>query len=315
VPNPFRSCLATYGARGRAARALLVGGLLAPLAFAATSARAQTGIVIPNQMHKSLTFELHSVRDEVQLYEGDPQYLLQLEVLPERSLPPKTEFSIANQVALVRVRDLFLFEEQPEPDVAADPDLGLDEKNERPPVSQKWILKVLPSSATDFVLQCDGGKAILDFTDLPVQSLHLLADSTEVKIDWNRPNLVPLERLKITARSADVTFRGLLNSRPRVATLQLDQSKCEIDLTGQPCQGEGESDIFFEGVPARLRMTVSKHIGLRLEGSFGAIAHFDQSGMIRKEMALESTDYATRKCRVWLHFSQAVPKLEVRWED
>jgi len=303
-------------ARRIVARLPLAGGLLAAaLAFAPTGAPAQTGIVIPNQMHKSLTFELHSVRDEVQLYEGDPQYLLQLEVLPERSMPPKTEFSIANQAALLRILDLFLFDEPPDPEAQADPELGLEEQNERPPVSQKWILKVLPSSPTDFVLQCDGGKALLDFTDLPVQSLHLLADSTEVKIEWNRPNLVPLDRLKITARSAELTFRNLLNSRPRVATLQIDQSKCDIDLTGQPCQGEGESDIFFEGVPSRLRLTVSKRIGLRLEGSFGAIARFDQSGMVRKEMALESADYSARKCRVWLHFSQAVPKLEVRWEE
>jgi hypothetical protein len=292
---------------------------MALVGFVPAPSRAQSDIVIPNQMHKSLTFEMHSVRDEVQLYEGDPQYLLQLEVLPTRSMAPKTEFSIANQAALLRVRDLFLFEQLPEPiDPEVDPEFDPDadpNRPERPPKSQKWILKILPAAPTDFVLQCDGGKGLFDFTDLPVQSLYLLADSTEVRIDWNRPNLVPLERLKLTARAAEVTFHNLLNSRPHIATLQLDQSKCEIDLVGEPCAGSGESEIFFEGVPTRLKMTVSRHVGLRLEGSFGAIAHFDQSGMVRKDMALESSDYATRQCRVWLHFSQAVPKLEVRWED
>src|SRR5262245_46211656 len=41
---------------------------------------AQGDVIVPNQMHKSLTFELHSVKDQVTLYEGDPQFLLRLDL-------------------------------------------------------------------------------------------------------------------------------------------------------------------------------------------------------------------------------------------
>jgi hypothetical protein len=275
------------------------------------SARADT--LVPNQMHKSLTFELHSIKDDVQMYEGDPQYLLQFETRPYLSVPPKIEFSVANQVATLRVRDLGLFETPPDPaEEEEDPDLRSD-KPSRPPVSQGWIIQLAPAGETEFVIQCDGGKGMFDFTDLPVKTLHMLADTTEVRIDWKRPNPVPLERLKITARSAEIEIHDLLNAGRGIVTLQLDDSESEVDLTGKPYKGEGE--IFFEGVPKRLRLKITPEVALHLEGPMEILGRFERPNMVRNELALESADYAKKPSRLRLHFSQAVPKLEVHWEE
>jgi hypothetical protein len=289
-------------------------------ALAACSAsppsRAAAQVLIPHQMHHTSTFELHSVNDDVQLYEGDPQLLLRIEVRPERSLPPKVEFSNSNQVVVLRVLDLSLFEPAvlDSARLADNEALGIDEDPQAPAaVAQHWQVELAPAAATDFFLHCEGGKGQFDFTDLPVREVHLLADTTDVRVEFDRPNPAELRRFKLTAFGGRLDVRGFLNARARSVTFQVAGAQADIQLLGKTW--DGESEIFFEGVPARLRMTLPKQIGLHVEGPSVTVARFDRDGMAVVGTALEDGDFAARSCRLRLYFSQAVPQMDVRWED
>lgn len=281
---------------------------------AVAPARGQT--IIANQMYKSLMFELRSVRDDVLLYVGDPQYVFQIEMRPHGSMAPKIDFQNAAQVATLRVRDLTLFEthEPPPPEDEEDPDaMPEEEKGKRPPDSQGWDVQLMPSAATDFVLQCDGGKGVFDFTDIPAQEVYLQTDTTDVRIEFKRPNPVELRRFKLTAVAGRVELHHFLNARARSATVAVADASCDIDLTGKPWPGEGE--IFFEGTPRSMRITVPAGIGLQLDGPAATVSRFDRQNMQRVESSLVSAGYDGQACRLHLYFAQPVPKLEVRWQE
>jgi len=281
---------------------------------AATTAGAQA--LIPGQMHNAFLFELHSVQDEVLLYEGDPQYLLKMNIQPSNTLLPHIAFSNTNQSVVLRLRDLSLFEPAVVDSIQAaeDAELGIDSDKEAPaPVSQVWEVQIAPACGGDYVLTCEGGKGLFDFTDLPVHEVHLLADTTEVKVEFKRQNPMPLNRFKLTTRAGQVQIVQFMNARPVSASLQLDDSACEVELTGKAFDGTGE--IFFEGVPKRLKIVMPRNAGVRIEGPSGTVARFDHAGMVVSGAALESKDFAARTCRLRLYFSRVIPKLDVQWGE
>jgi hypothetical protein len=301
-------------------RSLLhVRRIVALAAFACLAARPQVAgaqAVVPHQMHRTATFELHSILDDVQLYEGDPQFLFRIDVRPENSLLPKIDFSNNNQVVVLRVHDLAAFEPAvlDSARLADNLALGIEEDvTPRSAVSQGWKIELAPAAPTDFILRCEGGKSVFDFTDLPVEAVHLLADTAVVRVEFNRPNPAVLERFKLTARVCKVDIRGFANSRSRSTTLQLFESNCEVDLGGKLVPGDTE--IFFEGAPTQLRVVIPRRAGVRVEGPAATVGQFDRDGMAVVGNGLQDGDFGTRPSRLHLYFSQPVSKLDVRWKD
>lgn len=290
--------------------------LMFAAAVMAAAGTAGAEVVIPGQMHHSFLFELHSVQDEVLLYEGDPQFLLEVDLQPSNTMMPRIDFSNTAQVVVLRVRDLSLFEDTVVDSIQAAEDaaLGIDsDPTPRPPESQVWEVQLAPACAGDYVLTCDGGKGYFDFTDLPVHEVHLLADTTDVRMEFKRPNSVPLDRLKLTSRAGKLRISQFLNARPVTASLLIDDSACEFDFTGKPFEGTGE--IFFEGVPRSLKIVLPRNAAVRVEGPSATVARFAHAGMVVAGTALEAKDFATRTCRLRLFFSRVIPKLDVQWGE
>jgi hypothetical protein len=279
----------------------------------AAPATAQNMLIVPIQAHNSLTFELHSVKDDVQLYQGDSQNLLKLELRPYHNFPPQVEFTNPRLEGTLRVIDLSLLEKPPEPADSTDDEFADDESPQRPPDHQQWVLQLAPAAPTDFVMQCDGGKGNFDFTDLPVRTVHLLADSAAVEVKFDRPNGQVVERFKLTVRAGSLVFRDILNARLKLATLQVDDSRCELEFTGKP--DPGLSEVFVEGTPKSLEVSLSRRIGVHVEGTVATVLLFDREGMVRQGLGLETAGFETQPAQLRLHFSRTIPKLEVRWVD
>ncbi len=293
------------------ARTLALALLLA--GSSASGAAAQNILVVPQQAHNSLTFELHSVKDDVQLYLGDSQNLLKLELRPYGDFPPQVEFTNPRLEGTLRVLDLSVLEEPPSPPEPGDEEYEDQSKPQRPPDKQQWVLQLAPAAPTDFVMQCDGGKGNFDFTDLPVRTVHLLADSAAVEVKFGHPNAQVIERFKLTVRYGSMAFRDILNARLQVATLQLDESRCKLEFTGKP--SAGLSEVFVEGSPLSLEVSLSRQIGVHVEGVVATVLQFDREGMVRQEMALETATFASQPSQLRLHFARPVPKLQVRWVE
>lgn len=269
---------------------------------------------IPNQVLQSFTFDLHSIDDEVDLYAGDPQRLFRLYLRPQATLPPNIEFSNSGQAGLLRVRDLSLFEEPPLPidEFAEDEDLAMEEPK-RHVVAQEWRLELAPSTPASMVLQCERGKARYDFTGIDVREVHLLADTAQIRVDFDRPNRVTLERCKITCNGGSLRLRRFLNARARSTTLSVDQVRCEIEVTGELFSGAVE--LFVEGVAKEMKLTLRRDIALQVMGPASNVVRFDRNDFERVGTGLQTPHFVDQPCRLTLHFSQVIPRLRVEWID
>jgi hypothetical protein len=280
-------------------------------AFLSCVDRVEAQIVIPNHMHDALSFEMHSVRDEVTFYVGDAPELLRLEARP-LGVPPRVDFH-AGRKARLRVRDLTLFDEIPERDpVYLDGEEYLDDPNAPVPEAQRWEVRLSPSGPTRFLLYTEEGKGVFDLTDLPVEELHIVGDSSEVRVEFSRPNLIDLTRCQITVTGGSLEFRDLLNAKPKSITVQCIRSECDIQVTGK--RFTGETELYVEGAAKKVEMTLSRKVGLRVEGPAALVARFDAKHMSRQGTSLTSDGYAENPCKVLVHVSERIRKLDIRWD-
>jgi len=270
-------------------------------------------IEIPNQVLQSFTFDLHSVDDDVDLYAGDPQSLFRMYLRPQATLPPNIEFSNSGQAGLLRVRDLSLFEEPPLPDseFAAEDDLAIEEPKRH--VAQDWRLELMPSTPASMVLHCERGKARYDFTGIDVREVYLLADTAHVRVDFERPNRVVLDRCKITSNDGSLRLRRFLNARARSTTLSVSEVRCELELTGEPFPGLVE--VFVEGVAEDMKLTLRRDVALEVQGPAANVVRFDRDDFVRTGTGLQSPHFVDQPCRLSLHFTHVIPRLKVEWVD
>lgn len=267
--------------------------------------------VLPTQTLQSLRVELHSLRDQVTLYHGEPQYLLQLQTHPE-GVYPNIQLS-PGQYATLRIRDRALLE-VPAPFDSALVAEGLypPEPTVSIPQSEKWEVQLSPPVATDFLLRCERGSGLFDFTDLPVKELQIIGVDAKLQLEFRRSNRVPLERCMLIVDGGSLKVVEFLNARPQVVTLQLQRAQCEIEITGKNPEGRGE--MYFEGAPEELRLIISRDIGLRVEGPRSALEGFESKKMELQGEALESSGYADSRYRLTLHFSESATAPKVTWD-
>jgi membrane associated rhomboid family serine protease len=295
---------------------LALGGAVVP-----ASAWSQSPIVlpepgavlIPDQQHDQLRVELHTIADDVLFFIGDPQAFLSLRARPG-SIAPRVDFTNTGRSAVLRILDQTLFEDvnPPEPQYV-DGDPWMEEERAEPiPESQDIEIKLFPASAGTYVLHVEQGSAVFDFTDLPIEHVDLLGDSTRIEVAFDRPNLVTCERFRLTMVGGEMEFRNLLNARASSITLQLPRTEARVEITGK--EFDGTSEVWFEGTPRSLEVVVSKKVGVRVSGLAEPVTHFARKGMRRDELSLVSENYDQETCKVHLHFSRPVPHLDVDWD-
>jgi hypothetical protein len=273
---------------------------------------SEAKVLIPNQQHDKLTFELHTIADKVTFYIGDPQEFLALTAKPG-SIPPRVDFTNTARVAVLRILDQTLFEDTHAPGSEFIDGEWEEENAAQPqPEKQNIELKLSPASPATFVLRVEQGEGVFDFTDLQVEDVYLLGDSTHIEVEFARPNLILCERFKLTMIGGEMEFLGLLNAKAKRVTLQIPRTEARVAITGKPFAGT--SEIFFEGTPQSLSILVSKKVGLQVSGLSVNVVQFNRKGMKRVGSSLVSEDYDDRECKVHLHFARPVPNLEVDWD-
>jgi hypothetical protein len=287
----------------------LLSSSAAALACAFGSAEAQN-FTLPYQTLQSLRVEMHSLRDEVSLYLGTPQQLLEVRTHPE-NVYPYIIIGVGMNPTL-RIRDLALLENPPAPDSLDAGDFLPAEPRVAPPRAEKWELMLSPPAPTEFLLRCEGGSGAFDFTDMPVTDLQLIGVDAELRVEFRRVNRVPLERCRLVADGGGLELRQILNARAKVVTVQAPRATCRLELTGKPF--DGTMEMYFEGASAEVELTVSREIGLHVEGPAALVARFAADHMQRQETGLVSRDYDKSRCKLRLHFTEGAKSLEVIWD-
>lgn len=267
--------------------------------------------VIPTQTLQSLRVELHSLRDDVTLYLGEPKNFLEVQTRPE-GVYPNIQLS-QGQNATLRIRDLALLD-VPVPFDSALVAEGLfpAEPTISVPEAERWEVQLSPPVAPDFLLRCERGSGLFDFTDLPVKEIQTIGVDAKLQLEFRRRNRVPLERCRLIADGGSLKLVEFLNARPQSVSLNVRGARCDIEITGKPF--EGSAEMYFEGSPEELRLTISRDIGLHVEGGESVLEGFEAKHMQRHGTAMESAGYAEASCRMYLHFADAPPELQVEWD-
>lgn len=281
-------------------------GVIAGLTTLATASCATAQITVPARPYKTLKVELESLRDDITLYQGDPQQLLLMDVRPNRFRPRIDYYDQTN--ATLRIRDLYAVDH---------PDFGSKTPAERdkagdPPLEEMWEIRLTPVQPTHFALQCERGKASFDFSNILVQRVELRADETQVDVEFSDPNPTDLERFAARVIAGSLQFRHMINARAKEITLDLPNSECHLEITGK--EFEGESKITCLGMPSQMQLLVSRKVGLLVTGPAATIARFAAPHMSRSGEDWVSNDYAKAKCRIQLALGSEIPKLDVQWE-
>jgi len=276
------------------------------LASLATAPCLLAQITVPAKQYQTLKVELESLRDDITLYQGDPQQLLLMDVRPNRFRPRIDYYDQTN--ATLRIRDLYAVDH---PDFASKTPAERDKEGD-PPLQEMWEIRLSPVQPTHFSLACERGKSSFDFSNIQVQRVEMRADETQVDVEFSSPNPVQLERFAARVIAGSLRFQGMINARAREITLDLPGSECHLEITGDAF--EGESKITCLGEPSQMQILVSRKVGLRVTGPAATIARFAASHMSRSGEDWVSKNYASSKCRIALAFGSEVPKLDVEWE-
>jgi hypothetical protein len=282
-------------------------GSIAALAtmLLASVSEGQHEIVVPTKQHDTLDLELQSRHDNITMYFGDPQQLLLMDVRP-RGITPRVEYA-GQAEAILRIRDADLLQG---PSSGSEAPSG--EPKSQDAVGQTWEIRLCPSGPITFVLQLEGGESTFDLTDFQVQKVNIEAPGTTLDVDFSRQNSIELQSFNAIVSEGSFQFHKMLNARAREIVLNVPKSACRFEVTGK--QFEGESAINFQGVPAGMKLVVSRKVGLRVGGPAATTARFQAANMSQAGEVWVSKDYDKAKCRVQLTFAEDVPALQLSWE-
>jgi hypothetical protein len=242
-------------------------GTIALLSILTAAANATAQIALPVKSYETLNFELESLRDDITLFRGDPQYLLQMEVRPNRFRPRVDYFDQTD--ATVRIRDLYAVDH---PDYADQKPEARDAAGEQP-LEETWEIRLSPVGPTHFALRTERGKGAYDFTDFEVSRVELRAVESKVEVGFDSQNPIELERFAARIIGGSLRFLHMINAHAKEISLDLPDAQCELELTGK--EFAGESSINILGVPSGMHLRLSRKLGLRVTGPAATIAHFE----------------------------------------
>jgi hypothetical protein len=284
-------------------RSITIIGSALCLAFGVVGASAQ--IMVPSQQHEALDVEIHSLRDEVTLYMGDPQELLRMRYRPD-DIEPRIHYA-SQEHAVLRILDSYLFQEIP--DLSTMPE---EQQKKYLPDSQTWEIRISPAGPTKFALRCENGKGTFDFTDFQVQDVHIQGEESRFDVEFVRPNSITLESFRAHASRGSFEFRDLLNARAKDVVLFTPGSTCRVEIKGKPF--DGETNLLFQGPPSRMELVVSRKIGLRVKGPAKTLERFKAKHMVQNGDEWVSQNYESSRCRVQLTFAEEFPNFELAWD-
>lgn len=256
--------------------------------------------VILTQPHETLEIELHSIRDKVTLYMGDPQELLRLDCRPKH-VNPRVQYAHQARAKLT-IEDPSLFERAPVEGRESD----------RQSAEQTWEARLYPSGPTTFRLTLEAGEGVLDFTDFDTAEVRITAPETRLDVEFGRPNPSQMEVFAATLQNGSIEFRKMLNARAKTMAFDADGARCRFAITGK--EYEGRLQILLEGKAVELELRVSKKVGLRIEGPAEALKPFASHDLVAEGEGLVSKNYAKAKCKILLNVAQAAGKTRLDWD-
>jgi tetratricopeptide (TPR) repeat protein len=251
--------------------------------------RNLTGFSLPNQPYETLKVRIHSENDDVLIYRGHVDCLVQ--ILKPQEDYPRVELGPGPN-AILRILDL--------------------SRGTATRTRQAWEVLLFPTAPASFEMEFASSSVDIDFTDMPVQQIDVKGSSNELTIRFDSRNSTTLADLTVASQRGKLRLLNILYARPERVLLNCPATELELDF-GHHLFG-GEFEVVVEDVPRSIEVVLPRTLGVRVEAPNGALSKFSSSHLTPRNGWLESRGYNVYSCRVRFLIHQTPEKLEVHWE-
>ena len=269
---------------------ILASFLCGAMGFGALGAEAQQ--LVPQVRADYLLVDLHSIRDDVSVRAQpgpDPPYLYK-----GWTSAPKVELLQSGGLATLRIWDRSLIEEA---------------RVE----SEQWEMELGTETRTALVVQSQGGRGTYDLGGVPLQSLSVYAQSTELRFIFPRPSVRRLELMGLHVYDGSLEIDKLLNACPEQAVLQVSGTRTRLDLGGTAFSGE--TRLVLRGQAKSLAVVLRRDIGVQVSAPERTLRAFDAPHMTAAASGWQSHGFDTASCRLFLFIEAVIADTRVTWAE
>jgi len=269
---------------------ILASLLCGAIGFGALGAEAQQ--LVPQTRADYLLIDLHSIRDDVSLraqLAPDPPYLYK-----GWTQAQKVDLIEADGLVTLRIWDRSLVE-------AARVE------------SEQWEMELGTATPTSMMVQSQGGRGTYDLGGVPLQSLNVYAQATELRFTFPRPGAQRLELMGVHMSEGGLEIDDFLNARPELVVLQLSGTRTSLDLGGTSFPGE--TRLILRGEAKSLALVLRRDIGVQVRAPEAARGAFSAPHMTATASGWESQGFDAAPCRLILVFETMIPNTRVTWEE
>lgn len=170
-------------------------------------------------------------------------------------------------------------------------------------------LELPPDLPTELDLRFGAVEAALELGGLHLTGLVIETGASDTRMDFRRPNAVPIERCRFAAGAAALRVEGLANARCRSLQFEGGVGDILLDFSGEWTQ-DVEARIEM-GVGA-LTLRVPETVGVSLERQ-SFLTTFDADRMTRRDGRWVSDNWDRARHRITVHVRAALASVELAW--
>ncbi|HXY32042.1 MAG TPA: LiaF domain-containing protein [Gemmatimonadaceae bacterium] len=161
----------------------------------------------------------------------------------------------------------------------------------------------------DLRLQVGAAETEIDLSNLWVDRLHMQTGASDTRITFGTPNPKPMRELTIESGAAGMELRQAGNAHAERVRITTGAGDCSVDLAGD---WTGTTQVDLTVVLGHVTLRVPRDAGVRVTLS-KRIASVDQTGLVEKDGALESPDYASAKRKLVVDGTATVGGVDIEW--
>jgi len=186
--------------------------------------------------------------------------------------------------------------------VRSDARAGGDGRN-----SGEAVLKLGRSSPLDVAVRLDVASATLDFGGMALRRLSVQSSASEVRVSFDTPNTMTMDRLDLEVSAATLTASGLANANASRLRVGARAGGAELHLDGQWTR---DLEVDLDIVLGSVTVHVPADVGVQLEAR-RFLTNVDASGLRQSGDLYVSANWDTAPRKVRIRASATLGNLEL----
>lgn len=179
------------------------------------------------------------------------------------------------------------------------------------PDEARATLALAPGIPTDLDLEFGAGRAELELGGLSLQSVDIATGASETRIDFDKPNRIAAEHVRIEAGAASLEARGLGNARASQIEFSGGVGETVLDFSGEWVR---DATVSAELGIGSLTLRLPREVGVRLTRE-SVLTAFDAAGLIERGGVYYSRNWDDARHQVTIDIEAAMGSINIEWID